>query len=147
MIDRFRSKALELPEAGRAISRADLTFYEVDHSGPTFEARIFLGARRKPSPAAGIDHPDYAGSFFVFGHVDCYGEAGHCEIPGERDPYDLRLPHHLEPSTQIVTVTDAVERLLAAGKSEAVVDILALGPHGEALEALSFTTIRLLTYA
>jgi hypothetical protein len=102
---------------------------------------------RSLRPDAGVEHPDYAGSFFVLGHIGCYGEAGQCEIPGERDPYDLRLPHHLEPSTQIVTVTAAVERLLAAGKEKAVVDVLALGPHGEALDALAFTTIRLLTYA
>jgi hypothetical protein len=147
MVDRFHSKPLEIPEGGRKISRADLIFHGVDHSGPTFEARIFLGAKRGIDRDAGADHPAYAGSFFVFGHIGCYGEAGHCEVPSERDPHDLRLPHHLELGVQVVTVTAAVERLVAAEKARAAVDIFAHGPRGEALDALAFTTLRLVTYA
>lgn len=147
MVDRFHSKPLELPGAEHPFSRADLVFYDVDHSGPTFEARIFIGAKRGLKSNAGRDHPAYAGSFFVFGHGDCYGEAGHCEIPTERDPYDLRLPHHLKPGLQIVTVTEAIERLVTEKKSKAAVDVFVHGPAGKERNALDFTRLRLLTYA
>jgi len=146
VLDHFRSKGLELPDPKHGFDRVDLVFYDVDHSAGSFEARIFLGARRNLTPDAGVDHPAYAGSFFVFGHGRCHGEEGHCDLPGRRDPFDLRLPHHLEPETEIVTVTAAVQRLLDAKKQKASVDVIAHGPDGEAAKALDFTDLRLLTY-
>jgi hypothetical protein len=147
MVEAFHSKGLELPDAEQKFDRADLVFYGVDHSGPTFEGRIFIGAKRGLKHGAGVDHPAYAGSFYVFGHTRCFGDEGHCMVPEDRDPFDYRLPHHLEPATQTVTVTEPIERLLAAGKTEARVTVFAHGPTGEALKALDFTRLRLLTYA
>lgn len=146
MVDRYRSKALELPSAEHTIDRVDLAFYGVDHSSATYEARVFVGAPRSLKSDPGPDHPAYAGSFYVFGHDRCYGDSGHCRVPEERDPFDFRLPHHLEPETEIVTITPAVERLLAAGRESAVVDVFALDPDGKPTQALEFTQLRLLTY-
>jgi hypothetical protein len=147
VVDRYRSKPLELPAPEHDFARADLAFYDVDHSGPTFEARVFIGAGRGLKRDAGRDHPAYAASLFVFGHGTCSGEEGHCDVPEERDPFDFRLPHHLEPGVQIVTVTNAIKRLVEGGKTKAVVDAFVHGPEGEALKALSFSQLRLLTYA
>ena len=146
MVERFHSKPLELPDSEHRIDRVDLAFYGVDHSSATYEARIFIGAPRSLSRDAGAEHPAYPGSFYVFGHDRCYGDEDHCEVPEGRDPFDLRLPHHLEPQTEIVTVTAAVERLLAAGKSKASVDVIARNPEGDPVKALDFTRLRMLTY-
>lgn len=146
MVDRFRSKALELPDPEHGFDRVDLAFYDVDHSSATYEARIFIGAPASLARDAGLDHPSYAGSFFVFGHDRCYGEEGHCEVPEGRDPFDLRLPHHLEPEPEVVTVTEAVRRLAESGKRKAPVDVIASGPEGAPLKALAFDRLRLLTY-
>jgi hypothetical protein len=147
VVDRYRSKPLQLPAPEHRFERADLAFYDVDHSGPSFEGRIYIGAGRGLKRDAGIDHPAYAGSLYVFGHGTCAGEEGHCDIPQERDPFDFRLPHHLEPAPRIVTVTTAIERLVEAGKAKAAVDVLVHGPQGEALKSLSFSQLRLITYA
>jgi hypothetical protein len=88
-----------------------------------------------------------AGSLWIFGHGSCHGEEGHCEVPEERDPFDYRLPHHLEPAPRIVTVTPAIKRLIEAGKDRASVDVFVLGPEGEPLKTLDFSQLRLLTYA
>jgi hypothetical protein len=146
MVDRFHSRALELPESGHPISRVDLVLYEVDHSGASYEGRVFVGGK-KPAAAAGVEHPSYVGSFHVFGHGRCQGEEGHCDVPTEHDPFDLRLPHHLEPHLAIVTVTDAVTALIDAGKEKATVTIAAHDGGGEPVEALAFTGLRLITYA
>lgn len=146
MVERFRSKALELPDPEHRIDRVDLAFYDVDHSSATYEARVFIGAPRDLGRDAGADHPAYAGSFFVFGHDRCYGEEGHCEVPVDRDTFDLRLPHHLEPEPELVTVTDAVRRLAEGGKRKAPVDVIACGPDGAPVKALAFDRLRLLTY-
>jgi hypothetical protein len=146
MVSRFRTQALELPDPKRPISRIDLVLYELDHSGPSYEGRVFIGGGR-PGPTAGAEHPSYAGSFHVFGHGPCRGEEGHCEVPAERDPFDFRLPHHLEPHLAILTVTDAVRALIDAGEEKARVSIAAHDGDGEQVEALAFTKLRLLTYA
>jgi hypothetical protein len=146
VVSRFRTPALELPDPGHRISRIDLVFYEVDHSGPSYEGRVFVGGK-KPAPGAGTEHPSYVGSFNVFGHGRCQGEEGHCEIPSERDAFDLRLPHHLEPHVAILTVTDAVRALIDTGKDKAVVTVAAHDGDGEPIEALAFTRLRLITYA
>ena len=69
-----------------------------------------------------------------------------CMVPEDRDPSDLRLPHHLEPEPEVVTVTDAVRRLAKGGKRKAPVDVLACGPDGAPVKALAFDRLRLLTY-
>ena len=91
--------------------RADLIFYEVDHSGPSYVARVFLD-----NPKADADTPrepdrGYAGSFAVFGHGGCYGDEGHC-APGDRirDEFDRRPPHPLTPQTRTLEITDALKR-------------------------------------
>jgi tyrosinase len=145
--DHFTTKALALPAPEQEFIRADLAFYGLDHSGPTYEGRIFLGAKRSIRHGAGIDEPAYAGSFFVFGHGTCHGDVGHCEIPEKRDAFDLRFPHHLTPGATVVTVTDRVRALIEEGRAEAKVTVLAYGADEEPVEALDFTRLRLLTYA
>jgi hypothetical protein len=145
MVERFHSDPLELPSPEHRISRVDLVVYGIDPSGESYEGRIFIG--KKPPAGAGADHPSYAGSFYVFGHGECWGEEGHCEVPTERDPFDLRLPHHLEPQAAIVTVSDHIRGLIEAGTTEAPVTVAAHAADGTSLKALAFTKLRLLTYA
>jgi hypothetical protein len=115
-MDRFDSDPLPLSPSVAAgkFSAAQLIFYEVDHSGRSFEALTFLD-----SPQAGLDTPleleaGYAGSFVIFGHGGCVGDEGHCKIPEEtKDPFDTRPLHGLTPQTQTVNITDALRRVCA----------------------------------
>ncbi len=147
MVDRYLSKPLELPAAGLDFSRADLVLYGLDHSGPTYEGRIFIGAKRGLKQGAGSDDLAYAGSFFVFGNGSCHGDVGHCDVPEERDELDFRFAHHLTPGVEIVTVTESIRRLADDGRKAARVTILAYDSDGAAAAALDFTNLRLLTYA
>ena len=145
MVERFQSKPLELPEPDRPISRIDLVVYDIDHSGESYEGRVFIG--KKPPAKAAVDHASYAGSFYVFGHGQCSGEEGHCEVPTSRDAFDRRLPHHLEPHLAIVTVTDHIRGLIEGGATKAPVTVAAHAADGTPLKALAFSKLRLLTYA
>jgi tyrosinase len=149
-MDRYVSEPIRIAEASDdqpPFTRADLVFYGVDHSGQSYEARVYLD-----NPGAGLDTPrdvehGYAGSFVVFGHGGCYGDPGHCD-PGLRttDEFDLRGPHGLAPFTKTVIVTDALRRVSG---SEVVVSVVAAAPGSraaEASDALKFTYLRLLTY-
>jgi hypothetical protein len=106
----FTSKSLEVPEIPDVVSRADLIFYDVDHSGPSYEARVFVDnsnvdARTPLDPEHG-----YVGSFTIFGHAGCFGDEGHC-LPDSRsvDAFDRRAPHPLTPFTRSMEVTEAVK--------------------------------------
>lgn len=149
-MERYVSEPFEMPgleDAGTEFRRADLVFYGVDHTGPTYEARIFVN-----NPDADLSTPvdaaqGYAGSFTVFGHGGCYGEEGHCD-PTERttDPFDLRPEHPLTPQTKTVIVTDAVRPLWGSPIVVTVVAVVAGEDGAEATDALAFERIRLFTY-
>jgi hypothetical protein len=146
MVDRFISDALELPSPEHAFKRADLLFYGLDHSGSSYEAQVFVAARGiggEPDR----DHRAYVGSFFILGHGGCFGDVGHCDIPTRRDEFDLRPPHQLEPATRIVTVTDALTAMLQQGLTVAKVTVVAHTEGRASNDVLSFSTIRLATYA
>jgi len=146
VVERFTSKPLELPPREHAFQRVDLVFYGLDHSEASYEGQVFLDARGV-GRGADRSHRAYVGSFFVFAHNGCFGEAGHCDIPSERDPFDLRPPHHLEPATRIVTVTDAIERLLERDVDAARVTVVAVTEGRASAKVLGFERVRLLTYA
>jgi hypothetical protein len=134
MVDRYVSPPVELPDPEVSFARADLVFYGIDHSGSSFEAQISLG-----------DEP--AGSFFIFGHGGCFGDIGHCDIPQQVDRFDLRPPHQLLPATRVVTVTEQIRRLVAAGTRTVPVTIVAVTPGNRSNKVLEFDTVRLLSYA
>src|ERR1700744_1126761 len=147
-MDRYVSESIDNPAAGaHPFGPADLVFYGVDHSGPSFEARVYLNLP-DADIATGHDDPGYAGSFTVFGHAGCAGDEGHCEVPaGPRDPFDRRPPHGLTPQTRTVIVTDAVRR--ASGR-ELVVTVVAVRPGADgpaAGDLLEFDSFRLLTFS
>jgi len=146
MVDRFVSAPLELPDPEAEFARADLVFYGVDHSGSSFEARVFL-ENADASLATSRDDPSYAGAFHVFGHGGCFGDEGHCDVPTEPpDPFDLRPPHQLLPQAKLVVVTDALRRALSAGRAVVTVTIVAETPDERPNDVLGFTRLRLLTY-
>jgi hypothetical protein len=145
MVDRFTSAPIELPEAPGEFARADLLFLGVDHSGASFEARLFLDAP-EADHAWPREHPDCCGSFFMFGHGGCFGDAGHCDVP-TRAEFDLRPPHPLLPAIRIVTVTDAIRRRLAAGAEAVTVTVVAHAADRRPNDVLAFETVRLAFYA
>lgn len=146
MVERFVSKPIELPQADRPYTRADLIFYGLDHSNASFEGQVFLDARGV-GLQADRDHRAFVGSFFIFGHGGCFGDVGHCDIPQDRDPFDLRPPHQLEPATRVLTVTEPVSRLLAQEVESAKVTVIARTPGTDPADLLAFETVRLATYA
>jgi hypothetical protein len=149
-MNRFISEPVTNPaRTGQpSFKRADVIFYGVDHSGPSFEARIFFNNTEADLNTPRERQTGYAGSFTVFGHAGCAGDVGHCDVPeGPRDPFDLRPPHPLTPQTKTVIVTDA---LRAVGDEQLTVTVLPVRPGqsgAELVDALEFQRFSVLTYA
>ena len=146
---RFTSPEIELADVGEGFSRADLEFEGVDHSGSTYEARVYLNNPEANGDTEPTDDNGYAGSYYVFGHGGCYGDQGHCDVV-ERSPYDPRPPHGLLPTRKVVIATEAVTRAASQGNalSITVVPILMSTtekvPEDETIP--SFTSASLITY-
>jgi tyrosinase len=146
MVEKFTTDPVELPPADHPFERSDLLFYGLDHSGASYEARVFMDPRGVGRDAD-AGHRAYVGSFFILGHGGCFGDVGHCDIPSERDPFDLRPAHQLEPALRILTVTDAVRQLLERGVDAAKVTVVAHAAGRAANDVLAFERVRLATYA
>jgi len=149
-VKRFQSQPLDVPVDREDIVRADLIFYGVDHSGPTYEARVFIDNPRANEKTARDVEKGYAGSFTVFGHGGCFGDEGHC-APKDRytDEFDRRPPHPLTPQITSVTITEALAQV---SKQEVRVNVVAVVPDSVAKMAGSSEIapcelVRLVTYA
>ena len=91
--------------------RADIEFHEVDHSGPSYEGRVFLN-RPDANEYTPLDlENNYAGSYFIFGHGGCFGNVGHCNIKPRR-AFDSRREHHLTPALKTVRGTSVIKKIL-----------------------------------
>jgi hypothetical protein len=149
---------LELPRPPQLspddFSRADLEFRGVDHSGPSFEARVYLDNPKADAETGRGDDTGYAGSFYVFGHGGCFGEAGHCDVPeGPRSAFDQRLPHQLTPQFRTVVITEALRRVMRSGDASTftatVVPVVRENPAslvGDVGDPLQFESVSLITY-
>ncbi len=134
---------------GHRYVRADLEFLRLDHSGVSYEGRVFLN-----NPKATFETPKdkkkgYAGSYQVFGHGQCFGDHGHCMVPKTYRPEDKRRPHPLERVTEIVTVTDAMRKAAEVGrmvKVTIVPVIVAATAKCDLDHVVDFKALRLVTY-
>lgn len=95
------------------IVKASVEFYDIDHSGPSFEGRIFLNNPNVNQQTKKTWENQYAGSIYIFGHGigGCYGDEGHCEATPRRGAYDFRPSHQLAPGFAVVEITNALQKI------------------------------------
>jgi hypothetical protein len=131
--------------------RADLVFDGLDHSGVSFEARIFINNPEADATTEMTAQNRYAGRFHVFGHGGCFGDAGHCEVRGVPRPYDPRPAHPLTPMRKVVIATDAIRKEIkrsSKGMTLTIVPIVRSGTERSDYEnVLKFDRVSVVTYA
>ena len=133
-----------VPPAG-TYDRADIVFYDVDHSGNSFVAHIYLDNPDADHRTEFAAANGYAGSFTIFGHGGCFGDEGHCDLDNEgRSVFDRRPPHPLTGQTITVTVTDALKQVSGRSVTVTVVPV-AVGRRAPT-DVLHTSRVRLLTY-
>jgi tyrosinase len=111
----------------------ELRFNRVKPPKKSFELRVFFNAPAADASTPTEGNPHYAGSLYFFGHGECGGNAGHCDVPsGPRDPFDLRPPHHLSPTTLSLDVGDALHTL-SKSASDVTMTLIAVDAKGQAI--------------
>ncbi|HEV7376007.1 MAG TPA: hypothetical protein VGN95_14910 [Pyrinomonadaceae bacterium] len=130
-------------------SRADLEFIGVDHSGASFEARVFLNNPGADENTQTTEESGYAGSFHIFGHGGCFGDVGHCDIIKEPDEFDPRPSHPLAPIRKVLIATEAIKKAAAQSDNISVTVVPVIKCWTEKCEledVLKFDHINLVTY-
>jgi hypothetical protein len=145
---------IELPAGADQpeLARADLTFYGLDHSGPSYEVRVFFDNRgASPSTPLSAD-AGFAGKFSVFGHGGCFGDEGHCDLRAPVSAFDRRQPHALVPAVRVLTVTGAIRDFIQRGAPSVSVTAVpvvrpsALATAEQAAEVLVIDQVALHTF-
>lgn len=146
----YYSPAVDLARIAPGFYRADIEFHGVDHSGASFQARVFLNNPNANEETELTDTEGYAGAFNIFGHGGCFGDdQGHCDVPTERRPFDPRTGHALTPAIKIVIATEAVRKALAltTAPTVTVVPVITSStPRCDLEDVLKFEYFRIVTY-
>jgi hypothetical protein len=108
VLNKLTSEEVPVEQVGQDYYRADIEFEGVDHSGSSYEARVFVDNPEADGDTEPTAENGYVDSYYVFGHGGCYGDQGHCDVL-PRSPYDPRTPHGLLPVKKVVTATDAIK--------------------------------------
>jgi len=113
-----RPVAVEFATPEHRFVRADIEISGIFHGEASYEGRIFLNNPKADAKTPKDLAHGYAGSFHIFGHGGCLGDAGHCEVSEHtRESYDFRSPHPLTPAKKRVTVTTALREIAKSSKS------------------------------
>jgi tyrosinase len=131
-------------------SQTDIEIHNVDHSGLSYEGRVFLNNPNANHNTVLTLENGYVGSYYIFGHGGCYGGMGHCDVPTgrRRRLYDSRSSHHLKPQYKRIIITNALKKL---GKDAnkftiTIVPVLYGTSQPSMKEIIKFDKIGIITY-
>ena len=125
-VARFVSKPIDVAANTRSAFRcAEIRLHRVPQLPRSCFVRVFLNLADANANTP-LDHPNYAGYFAIFGHGDCIGGPGHCEVP-VRGKYDLRPRSQNTPRNHRVNVTDCARRLFDQGASQLSITLVVVG--------------------
>lgn len=143
------AKKVPIDSLPAQFSRADIEFIGVDHSGASYEARVYLNNPNADANTPKTEAAGYAGSFSIFGHGGCFGDVGHCEVTAPRDEFDPRPSHPLLPIRKAVIATEAIKKVAAQNTDITITVVPVLMSWTEKCDledAMKFDHINLVTY-
>lgn len=151
MATKFVSQPIRFPDGqlNKNFTRADLEFHQLDHSGASYEARVFLNNPDADESTPTTEENGFVDSFYIFGHGGCFGDIGHCDVPTEpRRPFDLRPPHPLTPAEKRIIITDALHKIVdkTSEITVTVVPVIMSESLKEPDDVLQIKGISLITY-
>jgi len=127
-VGRFVSKPIAVPDAVRSsFKQAEVRLHRVPQLPRSCFIRVFLNLP-DANASTPINDTHYAGYLAIFGHADCIGGPGHCDLPPSRPrQYDQRPRHHNTPRNHRVNVTEAAKRLLESGATSLQITLVVIG--------------------
>jgi hypothetical protein len=138
MANKYTSSTIPLDSTqlrSARFTRADIQLHEVDHSGASYEGRIFLNNTEADENTPTEAESGYAGSFYIFSHGGCFGDVGHCELQTGIRPYDKRLKSPTVPRDISVTITDKLKDVVSSSNQFTVTIVPIVEPENYSLES------------
>ncbi|HWA61124.1 MAG TPA: tyrosinase family protein [Caulobacteraceae bacterium] len=143
-VGRFVSAPLAVGERVKAFRRAEIRLHEVPQLARSCFVRAFLNDPAANASTPVTDNPHYAGYLAIFGHGDCYGGPGHCDLPPARPrDYDLRARSHNTPRNHRIDVTEAARALLAKADALQITLVVIGADYREDTELLKLEGVSL----
>lgn len=141
---------IKLQLSGQSYYRVDLEFYGIDHSGPSYQGRVFINNTNANEKTKMTLTNGYAGSFNIFGHGGCFGDTGHCDVH-QRRPYDHRASHPLTPAFKMLQITNLFNKLIKKSKKInmeiTIIPIMSVGGRlSDMKDVVKLERIRINTY-
>lgn len=143
------SRKISVADLPSTYGRVDLEFIGIDHSGASYEARVYLNNPSADANTQAVEANGYAGSYYIFGHGGCFGDVGHCDVVQPRDEFDPRPSHPLEPIKKVVVATDAIKKASSQSSEISVTVvpiIMSWTEKTELTDVMKFDHINLVTY-
>lgn len=126
-IGRFVSKAIKIDDKAKKFRKAEIRMHWVPQLARSCFIRAFINQPGANATTDIRDNPHYAGYLAIFGHGECYGGPGHCDLPPPRArPFDQRPRNHNTPRNHRLDVTAAARRMLEKG-DELRITLLVIG--------------------
>jgi tyrosinase len=143
-IGRFVSKPIRIAKAAKDFRKAEIRMHWVPQLARSCFVRAFLNQPGADATTPVRDNPHFAGYLAIFGHGECYGGPGHCDLPPPRArSFDQRPPSHNTPRNYRLDVTAAAKRLLDKS-DELQITLLVIGAgYGEEPDLLKLEGVSL----
>jgi tyrosinase len=127
-VGRFVSKPIAVPKpVQKSFQRAEIRLHRVPQLPRSCFIRVFLNLP-DANASTPITHENYAGYLAIFGHADCIGGPGHCDLPpGRPRPYDQRPRHHNMPRNHRINVTETTRSLLSKKATSLQITLVVIG--------------------
>jgi hypothetical protein len=103
--------AFDIRKLENKFYRADIEIHNLDHSGQSYEGRVFLNNPNANQRTPVDEEHNYVGSYHVFGHGGCYGDIGHCDVVREKRRYDRRLSSDIRPQYKRIIATSTIKKI------------------------------------
>jgi tyrosinase len=126
-IGRFVSAPIKIDPKARDFKKAEIRMHWVPQLMRSCFVRAFLNQPGAGASTPVRENPHYAGYLAIFGHGECYGGPGHCDLPPARSrPFDQRGRNHNTPRNHRLDITAAARRMLETG-DELQITLLVIG--------------------
>lgn len=90
---------------------ATVQFHQVKHPKESIVVHVFVNAPNADTGTVRIGNPNYAGRFTIWGHGECWGGQGHCDVPVNARITGSR--HHLVPFDINYDISQCVAKIEA----------------------------------
>jgi tyrosinase len=126
-IGRFVSASIKIDEKARAFKKAEIRMHWVPQLMRSCFVRAFVNLPGANASTPVRENPHYAGYLAIFGHGECYGGPGHCDLPPPRSrQFDQRPRDHNTPRNHRLDITAGARRMLAMS-DELQITLLVIG--------------------